>query len=159
MTDIFFSYSSADRERVRPIHDALVEQGFEVFWDQQVPAGKDWDTWIREHLASSKCAMVFWSAASVRSRNVRHEATVASQQDKLITVLLEPLTAEQFTMGLYRQQAANLSEWNCDVGHDEWRKLQRAFEAKLMPAWVRRQIDELEAELVAARAVRESGTS
>jgi hypothetical protein len=30
MTDIFFSYSSADRERVRPIRDALVYQ--------QVPA-------------------------------------------------------------------------------------------------------------------------
>jgi hypothetical protein len=62
VTDIFFSYSSADRERVRPVRDALVAQGFEVFWDQQVPAGVDWDTWIRQHLAKSKCAMVFWSA-------------------------------------------------------------------------------------------------
>src|SRR5262249_20231613 len=39
MTDIFFSYSSADRERVRPIRDALVAQGFDVFWDQEVPTG------------------------------------------------------------------------------------------------------------------------
>ena len=107
MTDIFFSYSSADRERVRPIRDALVAQGFEVFWDQQVPGGTDWDTWIRQHLAKSKCAMAFWSATSVLSDNVRHEATVAKQQGKLISVLLEPLTAEQFPMGLYTQQAAN----------------------------------------------------
>src|SRR5215471_16463008 len=71
MTDIFFSYSSADRERVRPIRDALVAQGFEVFWDQQVPAGTDWDTWIRQHLTKSKCAMAFWSATSVSSDNVR----------------------------------------------------------------------------------------
>jgi hypothetical protein len=47
MTDIFFSYSRADRERVRPIRDALVAQGFEVFWDQEVPTGLDWDTWTR----------------------------------------------------------------------------------------------------------------
>ena len=100
MTDIFFSYSSADRERVRPIRDALAEQGFEVFWDQQVPAGMDWDTWIRQHLTKSKCAMAFWSATSVSSDNVRHEAAVAKQQGKLISVLLEPLTAEQFPMGL-----------------------------------------------------------
>jgi hypothetical protein len=152
MTDIFFSYSSTDRERVRLIRDALAAQGFEVFWDQQVPAGEDWDSWIRQQLANSKCAMVFWSATSVRSRNVRHEATVASQQDKLITVLLEPLMAQQFPMGLYTQQAVNLSEWDCDVGHDEWRKLQREFEAKLIPSWVRKHIDELEAELVGARA-------
>jgi hypothetical protein len=88
MTDIFFSYSSADRERVRPIREhepqgclgerteqgegqekekcQLVTQGFEVFWDQQVPAGMDWDTWIRQHLTKSKCAMAFWSATSAR---------------------------------------------------------------------------------------------
>ena len=155
MTDIFFSYSSADRERVRPIRDALVAQGFEVFWDQQVPAGTDWDTWIRQHLTKSKCAMAFWSATSVSSDNVRHEATVAKQQGKLISVLLEPLTAEQFPMGLYVQQAANLSGWSGDYSHDEWRKFRREFEAKLTPLWVRRQIDELEAELVGERSRRE----
>jgi len=155
MTDIFFSYSSADRERVRPIRDALVAQGFEVFWDQQVPAGTDWDTWIRQHLTKSKCAMAFWSATSVSSDNVRHEATVAKQQGKLISVLLEPLTAEQFPMGLYAQQAANLSGWSGDYSHDEWRKFRREFEAKLTPGWVRRQIDELEAEMVGERARRE----
>jgi hypothetical protein len=122
VTDIFFSYSSADGERVRPIRDALVAQGFEVFWDQHVPAGMDWDTWIRQHLTKSKCTIAFWSVTSVLSDNVRHEATVAKQQGKLLSVLLEPLTAEQFPMGLYAQQAANLSNWNGDQGHDEWRK-------------------------------------
>jgi hypothetical protein len=156
MTDIFFSYSSADRERVRPIRDALVAQGFEVFWDQQVPAGTDWDTWIRQHLTKSKCAMAFWSATSVSSDNVRHEAMVAKQQGKLISVLLEPLTAEQFPMGLYAQQAANLSGWSGDYDNDQWGKFRREFETKLTPLWVRRQIDEIEAELVGeARGVRE----
>src|SRR6266511_329029 len=96
MTDVFFSYSSADRERVRPIQNELVKQGFDVFWDQQVPTGADWDTWIRQHLTESKCALVFWSTNSIASDNVRHEATVAKQQGKLIPVLLEQLTAEQF---------------------------------------------------------------
>jgi tetratricopeptide (TPR) repeat protein len=155
VTDIFFSYSSADRERVRPIRDALAEQGFEVFWDQQVPTGMDWDTWIRQHLSKSKCVMAFWSATSVSSDNVRHEATVAKQQGKLISVLLEPLTAEQFPMGLYAQQAANLSGWSGDYSHDEWRKFRREFEAKLTPLWVRRQIDEIEVELVGERKRRE----
>jgi TIR domain len=155
MTDIFFSYSSADRDRVRPIRDALVAQGFEVFWDQQVPAGMDWDTWIRQHLTKSKCAMAFWSATSVSSDNVRHEAMVAKQQGKLISVLLEPLTVEQFPMGLYVQQAANLSDWRGDYNDNEWRKFRREFETKLTPLWVRRQIDEIEAELVGERARRE----
>src|SRR5262245_32373231 len=155
MTDIFFSYSSADRERVRPIRDALVAQGFDVFWDREVPTGLDWDSWIRQHLAKSKCAMAFWSTASIASRNVRHEATIADQQGKLIPVLLEPLTAQQFPMGFYAQQAANLADWNGDLGHDEWCKLRREYEAKLMPAWVRQRMDEKDAELVGERARRQ----
>jgi hypothetical protein len=99
--------------------------------------------------------MAFWSATSVSSDNVRHEATVAKQQGKLISVLLEPLTAEQFPMGLYAQQAANLSDWSGDYSHHEWRKFRHEFEAKLTPLWVRRQIDELEAELVGERSRRE----
>ena len=155
MTDIFFSYTSVDRERVRPIRDALAAQGFDVFWDQQVPAGVDWDSWIRQRLAQCKCAVVFWSATSVASDNVRHEATVAKRQGKLIPVLLEPLTVEQFPMGLYTQQAVNLVGWKSDIEQSEWLKLIRDCQAKLTPLWVQRQIHELEAELLSERAQRE----
>lgn len=155
MTDIFFSYRSVDRDRVRPVHDAFAKQGFDVFWDQEVPSGVDWDTWIRQHLSKSKCAVVFWSVASVESDNVRHEATVAKRQGKLITVLLEHLTPDQFPMGLYSQQAINLAEWKGDFDDAEWQKLNRDIEAKLTPPWMQRKIYELEAELVAERARRE----
>ena len=67
MADIFFSYSSQDRERVRRVHDVLENIGFEIFWDQKNPVGTDWDSWIRKNLAQSKCAVVFWSAASAAS--------------------------------------------------------------------------------------------
>jgi hypothetical protein len=155
VTDIFFSYRSADRERVRPIRDVLVARGFDVFWDQEVPAGVDWDTWIRQHLTKSKCAVVFWSAASIESDNVRHEAAVAKRQGKLISVLLESLTPDQFPMGLYSQQAINLADWKGGFDDAEWNKLKCDIEAKLTPPWVQRKIFELEAELVAERARRE----
>ena len=140
---------------MRPVRDAFAARGFEVFWDQQVPSGADWDSWIRQQLPKSKCAVVFFSASSVASDNVRHEATIAKRQGKLISVLLEGLTAEQFPMGLYAQQAANLADWNSDFDHIEWRKLYREVETKLTPTWVQLQIHELEAELSAERARRE----
>jgi TIR domain/PAN domain len=155
VTDIFFSYRSTDRERVRPIHDAFVQQGLEVFWDQEVPAGVDWDTWIRQHLARSKCAVVFWSASSVESDNVRHEATIAKRQNKLIQAMLEALTPDQIPLGLYTQQAINLAPWEGDPENAEWRKLRSAVEIKVTPPWMQRRIDELEAELVAERSRRE----
>jgi hypothetical protein len=159
VTDIFFSYKSDDRERVRPVRDAFAGLGFDVFWDQQVPAGVDWDTWIRRHLAESKCAIVFWSSTSAASDNVRHEATVAKQQGKLIAALVEPLTAEQFPMGMYSQQAANLVGWHGDLSDAEWGKLCREVEAKLIPRWMQQRIDELEAELIAERGRREGAES
>ncbi len=107
MTEIFFSYKSEDRDRVKLVHDALEQQGFDVFWDQKVPANVDWDTWIRRHLSEARCAIVFWSATSAKSDNVRHEATIARQQGKLIAALLEPLAVDQFPMGLYAQQGVN----------------------------------------------------
>ena len=156
MTDIFFSYSSKDRERVRPVRDALVAQGFDVFWDQTVPAGIDWDRWIRQHLNDAKCAVVFWSVHSVASDNVRHEAAVAKQHGKFLPVLLDALTAEQFPMGLYATQAVNLVTWTGSTVDGEWEKLKGEVEARLTPLWVSRMIDGLEAELVSERARRES---
>jgi TIR domain/PAN domain len=156
VADIFFSYSSQDRERVRRVRDALVDKGFDVFWDQQTPAGIDWDTWIRGELGKAKCAVVCWSAASAASDNVRHEATVAKRQGKLISVFLEPLTELDIPLGLYAQQAANLASWNGDYADDQWRKFRDAVEAKLTPPWVQEKIGQLDAELEGERVRRES---
>jgi TIR domain len=155
VTEIFFSYSHKDQDRVRPIYDALVDQGFEVFWDPKVPAGTDWDTWIRQHLTDCKCAIVFWSAASVASDNVRHEAMVAKEQGKLITVLLDPLTAQQFPMGLYLHQAANLANWKGEPEDGEWSKLLNECEVRLTPRWVRERIAGLKSDLDGQRTRRE----
>lgn len=125
MAEIFFSYSGKDRERVRQVHAALAAQGFDIFWDQTVPPGTDWDTWIRDHLKQAKCAIVFWSAHSVISANVRHEATIAREVGKLIPTLLDTLETAQYPMGLFTVQAANLSAWAGDESDAEWQKLQR----------------------------------
>jgi hypothetical protein len=132
VSDVFFSYSVKDHERVRRVRDALADKGIDVFFDQQTPAGTDWDTWIRGELAKSKCAVVFWSATSIASQNVRHEAELAKNQRKLIAVLLEPIRALDLPMGLYPQLAANLSNWNGDYENEEWRKFLDQIEAKLL---------------------------
>jgi hypothetical protein len=159
VTEIFFSYKSEDRDRVKLVHDALEQQGFDVFWDQKVPANVDWDTWIRRHLAEARCAIVFWSGTSAKSDNVRHEATIARQQGKLIAALLEPLTVDQFPMGLYTQQGVNFSDWNGDLADVEWLKLRREVELKLTPRWLQQKMDELEADIAAERARREGAES
>jgi hypothetical protein len=156
MTDVFLSYSSKDRDRVWLIRDALVERGFDVFWDQTLPAGIDWDTWIRQHLAQSKCALVMWSKNSVGSDNVRHEAKIAKDQGKLLPVVIDDLAAEEFPMGLYVFQAAQLAIWHGNTHDDAWLRVLREIEDKLMPLWAKQRIDQLEAQLDAERGRREA---
>jgi hypothetical protein len=105
MTDIFFSYSSADRVAVRRAHSRLKAAGYDVSWDQVVPPGKDWDSWIRDQLGKSSVVIVFWSRNAVASENVRHEATIARRQNKLIPVMLEALDPDSLPMGQYMVQA------------------------------------------------------
>ena len=136
------------------VRDALAED-FDVFWDQEVPPSVDWDAWIRQHLAESKCVLVFWSAASVGSDYVRHEASIAKGLGKLIPVFIEQLKADQLPMGHLAQQAANLVNWTGDVSDAEWLKLKRHLETKLSPLWVQRRIRALEGELTGERQRRQ----
>jgi hypothetical protein len=135
VTDVFLSYSSKDRggksdpgeggedatpgiDRITPIVTLLEAQGFEVFWDQKVPPGVNWNKWIKDKLSVAKGALVLWSGNSVESDLVAHEATIAHKQGKLISVLIDDLDAEQVPMGLYTSQAVKLLGW---TGRRPWR--------------------------------------
>jgi hypothetical protein len=43
MADIFLSYSSKDKDRVRPLVLALEREGWSVWWDRKTPAGETFD--------------------------------------------------------------------------------------------------------------------
>ena len=40
MGDIFISYAREDRNRIKPLAEALEKQGWSVFWDRTIPAGQ-----------------------------------------------------------------------------------------------------------------------
>jgi hypothetical protein len=150
MSDVFFSYQSKDRKRVRPIHDSLVALGFDVFWDQEVPPVKDWDEWIRHELKQTRVVVVFWSKSSVRSKNVRHEAAIGAEQGKLVPVLLDQLSAEEFPMGFHTSQALSLMSPGGKGSEREWARFQAAVEEKALPPFAQRLLKAKDAELKAA---------
>lgn len=131
MTDIFLSYSSKDRERVRPVRDALVAAGYSVFWDVKTPTGEDWDLWIRRNLGEAKVAVVFWTKLSAASPNVRHEAAIARKLNKLVPAMLESMDVDDFPMGFYTTQAAPLHDWTGAVEHDGYAEFARAIRKRI----------------------------
>jgi hypothetical protein len=113
MSDIFISYASEDREEARRLANALEAQGWSVWWDRTIPAGKTFVEVIDEALTEARCVVVAWSSASTTKNWVLEEA-----QDGLDRGILVPVFIEQVTppRGFRRIQAADLSGWD---GSDE----------------------------------------
>ncbi len=86
--DIFISYKREDVGMVRALAKELVNCGWTVWWDHDIPAGKDYDTEILNALTDAKCVIVIWSEKSIYSRNVKDEANVGLERGVLIPILV-----------------------------------------------------------------------
>jgi hypothetical protein len=109
MSDIFIAYAKEDRSKVRKIADGLEAQGWSVFWDRVIPAGKIWRTIIETELSECHCVVVVWSKTSTNSHWVVEEAEIARQRGILIPVLIEEVLPP---LGFRILQAADLSHWD-----------------------------------------------
>lgn len=130
LPDIFLSYSRSDRDVAERIQARLAEEGYDVFWDQNTPPGSDWDTWIRERLRNSRCVIVLWSRTSVVSPNVRHEAIIGRERAKLLPVMVDDLSPDDFPMGLFLVQAVKVGRTRKSLAA-AWPKLLEEVRAKL----------------------------
>jgi len=120
MAEIFISYSQKDKARVRLIAEALERDGFDVFWDPEIPPGETWDNVIARELKAARCVIVAWSEASAESDWVKEEADYGKRMKALVPVQIDPSGPP---LGFSRIQTANLSDWTGDPNHPEWRKV------------------------------------
>ncbi len=109
MSDIFVSYARPDRERARLVAAALERRGWSVWWDHEIPPGRNFDDVIEEALGEARCVVVLWSQASTASDWVRNEASEAMQRQVLIPALID--AEVKIPLGFRRLQAADLSRW------------------------------------------------
>jgi TolB-like protein len=87
--DVFVSYSAADRERVRPLVDALIEAGLQVWWDRRIAPGAGFDAEIQQALDGARSVLVIWSKQSVTSEWVIAEANEGLERGILIPVSID----------------------------------------------------------------------
>ena len=110
MSDIFISYKREDQLRVMPLVDLLKNQGWAVFWDQEIPPGENWRSWITQNIFDSRCLIVAWSELSINSRWVVDEVDDAKAAGKpIFPVMLDDV---QLPLGLRAEQAVDLSQWD-----------------------------------------------
>ncbi len=85
---IFLSYSRQDLELAGKLAARFKAAGHRVWWDQAIASGDTYDAVTEAALRGAACVVVLWTPASVASRWVRSEATVALRQGTLLPVML-----------------------------------------------------------------------
>ncbi|MEN8179808.1 MAG: SUMF1/EgtB/PvdO family nonheme iron enzyme [Pseudomonadota bacterium] len=120
MADIFISYAREDRTSAERLAKALEQQGWSVWWDPHIPAGKTFDEVIEQAIEAASCVLVLWSKHSVNSRWVRTEATEGVERGILVPVLIKEVRPP---LAFRRIQAANLSDWDGKTSHPAFQKL------------------------------------
>jgi len=130
MVDIFISYASENRDRVRPLAHALEKHGWSVWWDRDIPPGKTYALVIEEAIEAAKCVVVLWSNESVASDWVQNEAAEGARKKILVPALIDAVT---IPFEFRRIQAAGLTDWNADSSHGGLTVLMDAITAIVAP--------------------------
>lgn len=138
MADIFVSYKAEDRERVKPLVDALEADGFTVWWDSQISGGSEWRQDIQEQLDAASCVLVMWSRRSVgrQGRFVRDEAARAQRRGTYLPVRIDKVEPP---LGFGEVQACSLVRWRGDRGDEGYQRLLRAVRRTIAgeaPEWL-----------------------
>jgi tetratricopeptide (TPR) repeat protein len=128
MADVFISYASEDRNRVRPLAEALAARGFSVWWDRALAAGQDYASVIEQELRAARVVIVVWTEGSAASTFVRDEAGRARDDGRLVPVLLDKV---DIPLGFGSFQAEDFSRWNGGSAAPQMQLLEEAVRAKL----------------------------
>jgi hypothetical protein len=109
MADVFLSYDSDDRDLAQAIVTHLEAQGWSVWWDRRIPAGKTWRAVLDKALEEMDCMLVLWSSRSIESHWVIEEAEEGRSRGKLLPVLIEPIRPPR---GFREIQASSFVDWD-----------------------------------------------
>lgn len=129
--DIFISYSRKDMEKADLLAKLLTNEGWEVWKDNRINAGEQFEVEIIEALNNAKAVLVLWSVNSVNSTWVKKEAQVAVEQKKLKPVLIDdcaiPAPFDIFETSL-------LQDWQGEENHSELKVLYNGITNSVIPS-------------------------
>jgi adenylate cyclase len=103
MADIFLSYARDTADTATRVAATLRDQGFSVWFDEELPAHRAYADVIAAELDSARAVLVLWSDAATRSQWVRSEADRARATGKLVQARIDgarlPMPFDQIQCG------------------------------------------------------------
>ncbi|HEU4559870.1 MAG TPA: toll/interleukin-1 receptor domain-containing protein [Longimicrobium sp.] len=133
MADIFVGYASEDVDRVRPLVQLMLAQGWSVWWDPKIPIGERFYKVIERELARATCVVVVWSQSSIESDWVQNEAAEGKQRGILVPAVIDDVL---IPFEFRRVETAKLHDWDSqNTSHPELQAFFSAIGGKLQRPW------------------------
>src|SRR3954449_174618 len=120
MAHVFISYARSDEQLASLIADSLLEDGFEIWRDDELPAHRAYADVIEERIKGAAAVVVLWSAEAAKSQWVRAEADTARTALTLVQASLDGTVPP---MPFNQIQCADLKAWDGQRTAAGWRKL------------------------------------
>jgi hypothetical protein len=128
MSGVFLSYSRGDRDLAQRIVGGLRSLEVDVWWDEDMP-GVDWQEELARQINELAAVLVLWTPLSGNSKNVRDEARLGQQTEKLVNVIVG-VAAPPFPFD--RFNGLPLDGWTGRERHGGWTRLIRTVEERLV---------------------------
>lgn len=126
MADIFISYASEDRNKVKLFVKAFEDQGWSVWWDRNLLFGRPFDQVIRTELRTAGCIVVVWTENAAKSLYVIGEARDAVRTNNLISVFFS-LPSTEIPYDLQAINGVELMHWDGNTSTPDFRRLLRGI--------------------------------
>jgi len=119
MAEVFISYKKEDSASAERVAAALREEGFSVWWDNELTPRMAWDAILEREIGQAAAVVVLWTPRSVQSEWVRTEAHYGQDRGKLVPALIENC---ELPIAFMLRQTVRLTDWNGDRTDRNWRK-------------------------------------
>ncbi len=151
---LFFAHATADKPKLRPIAEILIDQGFRVWIDKpqavglsrdykarialdRIQYGSDWKESIRRAMKKADVVLAFWSHDAVNGRREQfhYEVYMGMMQRKLSQCRVDNVDFEEIGMPYTFDHIADLSTLQANVYHSELDYLMEDLVSKHRPWW------------------------
>lgn len=113
--DIVIVYSRKDSGALADCSAALSSEGYSVWWDRDMTAGRLWKEQVNQQIDRSRKVIALWSTAASQSDEVGREMAYAYGQNKLIPLCIDDAQRNKIYASLEHKRITNFLDQIEDI--------------------------------------------